>query len=74
MLFLFLHFGFSQNTEKYISQTPSLNQEGALELFTQANNAAKQMNRNVSVAVLDASGITILLMKNDSVGVHNTEA
>lgn len=74
LLFLFLHFGFSQNTEKYISQTPSLNQEGALELFTQANNAAKQMNRNVSVAVLDASGITILLMKNDSVGVHNTEA
>lgn len=74
LLFLFSQFSFSQNTEKYISQTPSLNQAGALELFAQANNVAKQMNRNVSVAVLDASGITILLMKNDSVGVHNTEA
>ena len=74
LLFLFSHLGFSQNTEKYISQTPSLNQAGALELLVQANNAAQHMNRNVSVAVLDASGITILLAKNDSVGVHNTEA
>ena len=43
-------------------------------MLVQANNAAQHMNRNVSVAVLDASGITILLAKNDSVGVHNTEA
>lgn len=74
LLFLFSQSGFSQNTEKYISQTPSLNQSGALELLTQANKAAQLMNKNVSVAVLDASGVTILLAKNDSVGVHNTEA
>ncbi|NLZ94525.1 MAG: heme-binding protein [Bacteroidales bacterium] len=74
LLFLFSQLGFAQNTERYISQTPSLNQAGALELFAQANNVAQKMNRNVTVAVLDASGVTILLIKNDSVGVHNTEA
>lgn len=74
LLLLFSQLGFSQTAEKYISHSPSLNQAGALELFTQANNAAHQMNRNVTVAVLDASGVTILLVKNDSVGVHNTEA
>lgn len=74
LLLLFSQLGFSQTAEKYISHSPSLNQAGALELFTQANNAAQQMNRNVTVAVLGASGVTILLVKNDSVGVHNTEA
>lgn len=74
LLFLFSQLGFSQNTEKYISHTPSLNQAGAMELLNQANNVAQQMNRNVTVAVLDASGVTILLAKNDSVGIHNTEA
>ena len=74
LLFLFSQLGFAQNTEKYISQKPSLNQEGALELLAQANIVAQQMNRNVSVAVLDASGVIIILAKNDSVGVHNTEA
>lgn len=43
-------------------------------MLTQVNNAAKLINRNVTVAVLDASGATILLVKSDSVGVHNTEA
>ena len=74
LLFLFSQLGFTQNTENYISKTSSLNQTGSLELLKQANNAAQQMNRNVTVAVLDASGATILLAKNDSVGVHNTEA
>ena len=71
---LFSQLGFTQNTEKYISKTSSLNQTGALELLKQANNAAQQMNRNVTVAVLDASGVTILLAKNDIVVVHDTEA
>ena len=76
-LLLFVFFSnllFAQNADKYIMETPSLNQAGALELLDQANIAAQQINRNVSVAVLDASGVTIILAKNDSVGVHNTEA
>ena len=74
LLFLFTQLGFGQNVEQYINQSPTLNQDGALELLSQANKTAKLMNRNVSVAILDASGVTILLTKNDSVGVHNTEA
>ena len=74
LLFLFNNFVFAQNAEVYVKQIPSLNQAGGIELLLQANKAALKMNRNVSVAVLDASGITIILAKNDSVGVHNTEA
>ena len=74
LILLFSQLGFSQNTESYIKQTVTLNQYGALELLAQVNNIAKQMDRNVSVAILDGAGVTILLAKNDSVGVHNTEA
>ena len=74
LLFFFFQLGFSQHTERYINQTPTLNQEGALELLGKVNIIAQEMNKNVSVAILDAAGVTILLAKNDSVGVHNTEA
>ena len=74
LLFFFFQLGFSQHTERYINQTPTLNQEGALELLGNVNIIAQEMNKNVSVAILDAAGVTILLVKNDSVGVHNTEA
>lgn len=74
LLFLFTQLGFAQNADQYVKQTPTLNQAGALKLLVQANKAAQQMDRNVSMAVVDASGVTILIAKNDSVGVHNTEA
>ncbi|MEC5165852.1 uncharacterized protein GlcG (DUF336 family) [Flavobacterium sp. PL11] len=51
-----------------------LNQEGALELAKQANIEAQKMNKKISVAVLNASGVTLLLLKGDNVGPHNTEA
>ena len=51
-----------------------LNQEGALELAKQANAEAQKLNKKVSVAVLNASGVTLLLLKGDNVGPHNTEA
>ncbi|MGV8962079.1 MAG: GlcG/HbpS family heme-binding protein [Candidatus Saccharimonadaceae bacterium] len=74
LLIFFSQLTFGQITETFILHTPSLNQAGAIELLTQANKAAHLINKNVSVAVVDASGLTILLAKNDSVGVHNTEA
>ena len=74
LLLLFSTTLSAQNIEMYVKQSPSLNQAGALELLAHVNKIAKGMNRNVSVAILDASGVTILLVKNDSVGVHNTEA
>ncbi len=73
-LMLFSCSLYAQTPDKFVKQYISLNQAGAFELLAQANKIASEMNRNVSIAVLDASGVSILLAKNDSVGVHNTEA
>ena len=51
-----------------------LTQEGALALAKQANIEAQKINKNISIAVLNASGVTLLLLKGDQVGPHNTEA
>lgn len=56
------------------SSSVTLNMEGALKIATQAVHVAKQSGKNVSIAVLDASGTTLLLLKGDHVGPHNTEA
>lgn len=51
-----------------------LNQRSALALADQANAEALKLKKNVSIAVLNASGITLLLLKADEIGPHNTEA
>ena len=61
---------FSQTVEKSLD----LNQKGALQLAEQANLEAKKLNKNVSVAVLNSSGVTLLILKGDQVGPHNSEA
>ena len=53
---------YGQNPESYIQSGYSLNQAGALELLFEANNIASRINKNVSVAVLDVSGVTIILL------------
>lgn len=60
----------AQNVDK----TYDLNQTGALKLAEQARLEAQKLDKNVSVAVLNNSGVTILLLKGDNVGPHNTEA
>lgn len=60
----------AQNLEKSFNLT----QKGALELANQANLEAKKLNKNISIAVLNSSGVTLLLLKGDNVGPHNTEA
>lgn len=60
-----------QNSTKI---STSLNQFGALEIAKQVNIEANKLGKNVSIAVLDTSGIVILLLKGDNVGPHNTEA
>jgi uncharacterized protein GlcG (DUF336 family) len=47
---------------------------GALKLAEQAKLEAQKLDKNVSVAVLNSSGVTLLLLKGDQVGPHNTEA
>ncbi|MDY3350977.1 heme-binding protein [Riemerella anatipestifer] len=65
-------------TNLLIAQTTNvsqrLTQEGALKLAEQAKLEAQKLNKKISIAVLDSSGVTLLLLKGDDVGVHNTEA
>ncbi len=70
VLLLSGNIAMAQNTSK----SADLTQEGALELAKQANLEAQKLNKKVSVAVLNSSGVTILLLKGDNVGPHNTEA
>lgn len=67
---LLVQFSLAQYTE----QGTSLNQEGALELAKQAHIEARKLGKKVSVAVLNNSGVSLLLLKGDQVGPHNTEA
>ena len=59
---------------QYVTKSYDLNQVGALKLAEQAKFEAQKLDKNVSVAVLNASGVTLLLLKGDNVGPHNTEA
>ncbi|HUH75078.1 MAG TPA: heme-binding protein [Chitinophagales bacterium] len=59
---------------QYVEQSFDLNQMGALKLAEQAKIEAQKLEKNVSVAVLNSSGVTLLLLKGDQVGPHNTEA
>ena len=70
---LFLLTIFSVSAQ-YVEKSYDLNQIGALKLAEQAKLEAQKLGKNVSVAVLNASGVTILLLKGDNVGPHNTEA
>ena len=70
---LFLLTIFSVSAQ-YVEKSYDLNQMGALKLAEQAKLEAQKLGKNVSVAVLNASGVTILLLKGDNVGPHNTEA
>lgn len=59
---------------QYVETSYSLNQSGALKLAEQANMESQKLNKNVSIAILNSSGVTLLLLKGDFVGPHNTEA
>lgn len=59
---------------QYVINSYDLNQDGALALAKAANSEAQKLDKKVSIAVLNSSGVTILLLKGDGVGPHNTEA
>lgn len=59
---------------QYVGRSFDLDQAGALQQAEQARLEAKKLDKNVSVAVLNSSGVTLLLLKGDDVGPHNTEA
>lgn len=70
---VFLLTIFSASAQ-YVDKSSDLNQMGALKLSEQAKLEAHKIGKNISVAVLNSSGVTILLLKGDQVGPHNTEA
>lgn len=74
MLTALLLFMTCMGSAQYVQKESSLNQAGALKLAEQANIEAQKLDKKVSVAVLNASGVTLLLLKADNVGPHNTEA
>ncbi|MDP2454569.1 MULTISPECIES: heme-binding protein [unclassified Kaistella] len=59
---------------QYVEKSSSLKQEGALRLAKEANAEAQKLDKKVAVAVLNNSGVVLLLLKGDNVGPHNTEA
>ena len=58
----------------YVKSVENLTLEGALELSKLAFESASNLDKKVSIAILDADGITILIVRGDKVGPHNTEA
>lgn len=75
-------FGLSQaqtknakgNDSKYVVSVNNLTLDAAFELQKQATQIASKWDKNVSVAILDASGTVLLIARGAGVGPHNTEA
>lgn len=60
--------------DNYVKSVDNLTLDAAFELTKRANQTANSFHKNVSIAILDASGTTILITRGDQVGPHNTEA
>lgn len=59
---------------QFMVATRQLTLKAAYTLTEAARAKATAMGRQVSIAVVDQSGVTILLSRGDGVGPHNTEA
>lgn len=70
---LFVMMGYLLSAQ-YIEKSNSLNQEGSMRLAKEVNAEAQKLDKKVSIAVLNNSGVVLLLLKGDNVGPHNTEA
>lgn len=58
----------------YVKSVDNLNLKAAFEISNRVTEKATSMGKNVSIAILDASGNIILLIRGEGVGIHNTEA
>lgn len=73
-LFLLPSFTFAESKKNYSAQSYQFTLEGAQEVASRAQEAAKKLNKAVTIAVVGVQGETILIYKGDGVGPHNTEA
>ena len=60
--------------DNYVQSIDNLTLDAAFELTNRVTEFAKSLNKKVTIAVLDASGTTILIARADGIGPHNTEA
>lgn len=58
----------------YIKTIDNLTLDAAYILTKRATKKATALGKKVTIAILDASGNIILLVRADGVGIHNTEA
>lgn len=64
----------SKRDDSYIKSIDNLTLDAAYILTNRAMKKAIELDKNVSIAILDASGNIILVIRGDNVGIHNTEA
>jgi uncharacterized protein GlcG (DUF336 family) len=72
--FLISVFAIADTGNSFTVLNDQLTLEGAMEVAKNAQLAAKKLNKNISLAVVGSHGETILILKGDGVGPHNTEA
>lgn len=60
--------------ENYIKSIDNLTLNAAYTLANRAMTKAFELDKKVSIAILDASGNIILIIRGDNVRIHNTEA
>lgn len=73
-LIVFPTFLMAQEQAVILVKESSLSLQGAKEVASRMEEASKKLNKTISLAVVGASGETLLLYKGDNVGPHNTEA
>jgi len=64
----------AKTERNYTTPSEQLTLKTAFQITEQARAAATALGKNVTIAVLDASGQIIILTRGDEVGPHNTEA
>lgn len=66
----------TKNSDKqnYLQPTFLLTSDAALMLTKKATETARSLNATITVAIVDVSGNTVLILQGDGVGPHNTEA
>ncbi|EIA08796.1 heme-binding protein [Flavobacterium frigoris] len=64
----------SKLNDSYIKSIDNLTLDAAYILTNRVMKKAFELDKNVSIAVLDASANIILIIRGNNVGIHNTEA
>lgn len=64
----------AKTEQNYTTSSDQLTLKTAFKITEQARATATALGKNVTIAVLNASGQIIILTRGDEVGPHNTEA